>query len=301
MNGDRRAILALLFTMAVWGVSPVFTRSLSVELGPADALVIRYAAVAPIFAAVLGIYGGWQIARADWPRLMLASLIGMLGYNIGSVFGFEFAPASIGGLIIGTQPLLIVVFAALIGREPLTPATIIGVIVGFGGTAVLFWNDLSISGDNASLLRGGLLIFISGSAWAFYVVIAKPLILKYGSLPVSGLSIIIATIPMLFLASYQTIATAEGMTSPQWSAMGFMVIISTFIASIAWNYGAGRLSAATAGAFLYLVPILAVGAGAIFLDEPISTSILLGGALILAGVAIAQSGERWRLARLPKR
>ena len=168
-------------------------------------------------------------------------------------------------------------------------------------TEVLFWNDLSISGDNASLLRGGLLIFISGSAWAFYVVIAKPLILKYGSLPVSGLSILIATIPMLFLASYQTIATAEGMTGPQWSAMGFMVIISTFIASIAWNYGAGRLSAATAGAFLYLVPILAVGAGAIFLDEPISTSILLGGALILAGVAIAQSGERWRLARLPKR
>ena len=97
----------------------------------------------------------------------------MLGYNIGSVFGFEFAPASIGGLIIGTQPLLIVVFAALIGREPLTPAAIIGVIVGFGGTAVLFWNDLSISGDNASLLRGGLLIFISGSAWAFYLVIAK--------------------------------------------------------------------------------------------------------------------------------
>src|SRR5205823_1841570 len=155
----------------------------------------------------------------------------------------ELAPASIGGLIIGTQPLLILLLAALIGREPLTPAAAVGVIIAFGGTAVLFWDDLSISSTDAGLLRGGLMIFLSGSAWAFYVVTAKPLILKYGSLPVSGLSISIATIPMLWLASSHTIATAEAMTAAQWGAMAYMVLISTFVASITWNYGAGRLSA----------------------------------------------------------
>src|SRR5439155_22690998 len=143
--------------------------------------------------------------------------------------------------------------------------------------------------------------FLSGSAWAFYVVTAKPLILKYGSLPVSGLSISIATIPMLWLASSHTIATAEAMTAAQWGAMAYMVLISTFVASITWNYGAGRLSAAAAGAFLYLVPILAVAGGAVFLAEPISANILLGGVLILAGVGIAQFGERWRMAFPAKR
>jgi drug/metabolite transporter (DMT)-like permease len=298
MNDGARAVAALLFTMAVWGLSPVFLRTLSVDLGAAQALVIRYALVAPIFITVLGFAGNWRVCRSDWPRLVLVSLIGMLGYNFGSVYGFELLPASVAGLVIGTQPLLIALFAALIGREPLTPSAILGIVVAFSGTVLLFWDDLSFSGENAELLRGGLLIFLSGSAWAFYVVVAKPLILKYGSLPVSGLSILIATIPMLSLASCETLATAGMMNGAQWGAMIFMVVISTFIASITWNYGAGRLPSATTGAFLYLVPILAVAAGALILGETISANVVFGGILILAGVAIAQFGDRWRMARL---
>jgi drug/metabolite transporter (DMT)-like permease len=225
----------------------------------------------------------------------------MLGYNLGSAYGFELLPASIGGLIIGTQPLLIMIFAALIGREPLTVAAVAGLFAAFAGTVMLFWRDIDLAGNGLTTLRGGSLVFLSGAAWALYVVPAKPLILKYGALPVSALSIIIATLPMLCLSSHETAVTLGAMTGPQWGAMGFMVIVSTFMASITWNYGAGRLSAAAAGAFLYLVPILAVAAGAIFLDEPVSASVVAGGMLILAGVAVAQFGGRWRMARLQNR
>jgi len=300
VSRETKAAVALLFTMCVWGLAPVFVRILSVELKPANALVIRYPIVALIFAGLLAFGGGRRIARRDWPRIILASLIGILGYNIGSVYGFELAPASIGGLIIGTQPLLIVLLAALIGREPLSPGAILGMIVAFSGTVVLFWNELSFSSDNFDIVWGGLLIFLSGGAWAVYVVTAKPLIVKYGPVAVSGLSIVIATIPMLLLASPETFATIGRMTAAQWAAMIFLIVVSTFIASITWNYGAGRLSAAATGAFLYLVPVLAVFAGVAFLDETISPSILSGGILILAGVALTQFGERWRITHLSR-
>jgi drug/metabolite transporter (DMT)-like permease len=159
VSRETKAAVALLFTMCVWGLSPVFVRVLSVELKPANALVIRYVSVAVIFASLLAFGRGWRIARPDWPRIILASLVGMLGYNIGSVYGFELAPASIGGLIIGTQPLLIVLFAALIGREPLNSAAILGMIVAFSGTILLFWGELSYSGDNLSLIWGGFSSF----------------------------------------------------------------------------------------------------------------------------------------------
>jgi drug/metabolite transporter (DMT)-like permease len=301
MSERAKAILALLFTMAVWGLSPVFLRTLSVELGPPNALVIRYLAVAPIFLAVLAIAGSWRMAARDVPRLVVASLVGMLGYNICSVYGFELLPASIAGLIIGTQPLLIAIFAAVFGREPLTAGALIGIPVAFCGTILLFWNDFSLADGNVSLLRGGLLIFLCGVAWGFYVVASKPLIVKYGPLPVSGLSILIASIPMMTLASAETVATAAGMDVRQWGAMAFMVVISTFVASITWNYGVGRLPAATSGAFLYLVPILAVASGAALLHEAISPNVILGGALILAGVAVAQFSGGGRMAWLQKR
>ncbi|MFL5259243.1 MAG: DMT family transporter [Hyphomicrobiales bacterium] len=298
MKTETKAILALLVTTLIWGMAPVCTRLLAVELKPANALVIRYAAVTLIFAAVLAWTGGWRIDLRDWPRLLFISLIGMLGYNLGSVYGFELAPASIGGLIVGTQPLLILLVAAAVAQESPRAATIAGVAIATIGTVLLFWNDLHFAAGRTDMLRGAVLIFLSGVAWAFYVVGAKPLIERYGALTVSGGSIIIATLPMLALGSSETVSALAGMTAVEWGAMAFMVILSTFVASITWNYGAGHLPAAAAGPFLYLVPVLAVAAGAAILDEPVSANILAGGALILTGVAVAEFGGRARIARL---
>jgi drug/metabolite transporter (DMT)-like permease len=108
--GPPVALLAMLFTMAVWGFSPVFIRSLSVGLGPADALVIRYAIATALFVIAMVLWLPPRIERQDWPRLVLICLA-MFGYNLGSVYGLERIGAGVGGLIIGTQPLLIVLLA----------------------------------------------------------------------------------------------------------------------------------------------------------------------------------------------
>jgi drug/metabolite transporter (DMT)-like permease len=286
------ALLALLFTVVIWGIGPVFIRTLSVALGPADHLVIRYAIVAVLYLAGLAFTGGWRIARQDWPRLLIISAIGMVGYNLGSAFGFAHVPAGVGSLVIGTQPLLIALLSAALAREPLTTSMVMGLVIAFIGTGLLVWNDLANAGQSNALL-GGALVFGSGVAWAIYVVLSKPLIKTYGSYPVTALSISIAAALMLAaMARPSTLATAQAMTPRNWLDMGFMVIFSTFIATITWNYGASRIASAAAGAFLYLVPIIGVFAGAALLNEPVTPSMLLGGALILAGVAIAQYGPK---------
>lgn len=131
------------------------------------------------------------------------------------------------------------------------------------------------------------------------MVISKPLIRKYGAYPVTALSISIATLPMVSLfVSMETFETLRTMTARNWFDMTYMAALSTFLATITWNYGASRLSAATTGATLYLVPVIAVISGAIMLDEAITPDILTGGALIIAGVAIAQIGPRMQRTQL---
>jgi uncharacterized membrane protein len=93
-----KPLFALMLTMLIWGVTPVFLRSLSVGLGPADALVIRYVPVALICIVILIVTGKWRIASADWPRLLVISIIGIFGYSAGSAYGFAIVPAGIGGL-----------------------------------------------------------------------------------------------------------------------------------------------------------------------------------------------------------
>jgi drug/metabolite transporter (DMT)-like permease len=282
-------------TVAIWGVGPVFLRSLSVALGAADHLVIRFSLVTILYAGGLAILGNWRIARADWPRLLAISLLGMLGYNLGSAFGFELVPAGIGGLIIGTQPLLIALLAAAVTHEKLTLYTGAGLAVAFIGTALLFRGDLAQGEANTPVLLGALFVFLSGVAWAFYVVVSKPLVRAYGAYTITAISIATATLPMILgLASAETIETVRIMTARNWLEMAFMIVFSTFLATITWNYGAARLSAAATGATLYFVPVIAVAAGAIMLDELITRDILLGGLLIIAGVAVAQIGPRLR-------
>lgn len=293
-----KPVLALLFTMVVWGFGPVFIRTVALDLGPDNALVVRYVIVTIVYLTGLAFLGGWRIAARDWPRLLVVSWIGMLGYNLGSTFGFEHVPAGIGGLIIGTQPLLIALLAALIAGERLTPATILGLVVAFIGTAMLFWNDLAAAAEGSPLLWGGFLIFMSGAAWAVYVVLAKPLIQTYGAYPISAISIALATAPMMFMASGETIDVVRAMSWRDWANMFYLTVISTLIATITWNYGASRLPSAPAAAFLYLVPVIAVIAGALILSEQVSLNTLAGGALILLGVAIAQVGPRLRMGLL---
>lgn len=293
---DTRAIAAMLFTIVVWGVGPVFLRSLSVELGPADHLAIRYSIVTVIYVALLAIFGGWKVDREDWPRLLVISLIGMVGYNIGSAFGFAHVTAGIGSLIIGTQPLLIALMGSLIAKERLTVAAIIGLITGFLGIVLLVWQDLSVSVDGWSFILGCSLIFMSGLAWSIYVVVAKPLLQKYGSFGITALSLSICSLVMVpMLATPATLGTLMGMSTRSWMELGYIVVLSTVVASITWNVAAARMPAAASGAFLYLIPIIGVAAGALILAEQVTFGMMIGGALIMAGVAIAQFGDRLRL------
>jgi drug/metabolite transporter (DMT)-like permease len=288
------ALLALFVTAVIWGIGPVFIRTLSVDLGPADHLAIRYAIVAVAYLAGLALLGGWRIARADWPRLLVISFAGMLGYNLGSAFGFAHVTAGIGSLIIGTQPLLIALLGSAVAKEKLTPAGLIGLMIGFSGTVLLVWHDVGIGGNSASFLEGCALVFGAGAAWAVYVIGSKPLVNRYGSFAITAWSISIAAACLLALFGRPSaMATALAMPAHSWLEMAYMAGFSTFLATILWNYGAGRVPSAAAGAFIYLVPIIGVAASALILHEPITAGMLAGGGMILLGVAIAQFAPAW--------
>jgi drug/metabolite transporter (DMT)-like permease len=288
-----KPVNAMLFTMLVWGIAPAFIRSLSVELGAANALVIRYALVSIGYAVGLLIAGVPRVQPGDWPRILFVSLIGVAGYNLGSVYGFALLPAGIGGIIIGTQPLLIVLIASLASRTLPSPAGVSGLLLAFAGTAVLFWKDLLFSDDSRALTLGAIYIFLSGLAWALYVVLVKPLILKYGTYRTTAITILLSTLPLPAFASLSTLDALADMSPRHWVEMFYLVGIAGLIATVAWNFAAARLPSVLTGAFLYLVPVISVVSGALILGERITIGMVAGGTLILLGVALAQlSGRR---------
>jgi drug/metabolite transporter (DMT)-like permease len=290
---DRaKPFAALLLTMLIWGMTPVFLRSQSLGIGPADSLVIRYIPISLVWIIVLAVTGGWRIARRDWPRLLVVSLVGLLGYALASMYGFAHVPAGIGGLIYATQPLFVALLAVVILGERLTLSIVLGLILAMLGTVLLLWTDLTNIDLGQSYLMGAVLLLLACFAWAFYSVPGKAIFQRYGPLPITAMSTIIATVPMLALASPQTIDTLHTMTLRQWLEVLYLASCSTFIAMLGWTYASAKLPATTTGPFLYLIPVIAVLAGVLILGETVTWLTVLGGLCIVLGVAVAQFGPR---------
>lgn len=296
---QTKALFALLFTTLVWGGTAVFVRAFSLAAGPVDALIIRIAAVAVVFIAVLLATTGFRIEAKDRSRLLFISLFGVGGYFVFSVFGFVDAPAGVGMLIMSTQPLLIALLARFVGTERLTGLTVTGFLVSFAGSVLLVsGNDMATSTSSAAeVVFGCVLIFISGVAWSIFVVFSKPLIVKYGALKITGISNILIAPPILVLAfipqlGADPVATAMALERDALVSLFFLTFLGATLSVVTWNYAAGILKPSLLAASLYIVPVLGVFSGWAMLDEPITTHIMIAAAVILAGVAIAQIKRR---------
>jgi drug/metabolite transporter (DMT)-like permease len=286
--------IALVVTMVFWGSAPAFTRLLVTAMPPGDLLVMRFGVVGPLYAGVIFMVTGWRIARGDLVRLIAISLIGMSGFSLAMNFGMVYTPAGIAGLIVATQPLIIIFGTSLVTREKPRGAAIVGSLMAIAGTVVLFWDGLIAPGPGALSPLGVGLMFLSGLFWSYYVIVGKPLIERYGTVQITATTVMISTLPMLSLATSATPHTIATLPAGGWLAFAYLTVCGMIFATLCWNYAVGRLHSSLTAPFLYSIPVIAVVTGHVVLGEAITASMAAGGALIIAGVAWAQFAGRYR-------
>lgn len=285
-----RAILALLLTMVFWGSAAVFMRTLALALTPENSLALRYVILSAINVIGLIYLGTWRIPRTDWPRFLVAGLAGMAGYNWFVNAGFALVPAGLGTIITMVEPLMIALLAALLLGEKLNRFIFIGVAIATLGAIVLFWEDLTTTQASSVPPLGILYLMICCLCWAIYTIVAKPLLDRYDSFTVTAITMLIAAPPLIGAANEPLTVLAARLDLRQWAELIYLVLASGIGGTLLWNYGSKHLSGTTAGTFLYLIPVVAVASGALVLAEPVTIFIVLGGLLMLAGVAAAQFG-----------
>ena len=288
-------MITLSITAVIWGMAPVAIRFLVKDLAPADILALRFAICGAAFVLLLTVIGGWQIAVADLPRLIVSALLGVSGYNLAVNFGYSTTPAGLGSLILGSEPIMIALFAALVLREALSRTVLAGMAISLAGLAVLMLTPVvpgnRTAGPTTSNVTGPLLVLLAAFSWSLSVVIQKQLLIRYGTVKTSAMVQVAGTPGIFAFASGKTLDLAAGLTAMQWLTLMFLALICTFLTSFTWNYGVKHVTAASAGAFIYCVPLFGVIFGIILLHEHLTLPIILGGILILTGVAIAQFGK----------
>ncbi|MDE2385866.1 MAG: DMT family transporter [Alphaproteobacteria bacterium] len=280
--------LALATTVIIWSITPSLVRAFAQETGPGEAIAIRMWTNAAFSLPFLLIIGA-EVARKDWLRFAAIGIIGNFGYYIGSNYGFANLSAGAGGMVYATNPLMIAALAIAAGSERLSLPVLLGLLISFAGTVYLFADGLG--GGTGNPVFGGVMMLLGCASWAVYVVFSRPLIVKYGPVRVTLWCTVLCALPSLAFASPQTLTTAWNLSNNALVALLLMSLVGTIFSVNLWNYAAGHLPPTSVGASLYLIPPCIALFGWLFFGEATGMNTLIGGLIILAGVAVAEFGK----------
>jgi drug/metabolite transporter (DMT)-like permease len=248
----------------------------------------RYILAAPGFGVALRASGGLRgIGRRDVARIAAAGLLTVAVYHLALNAGEVHTTAGTAAVVVGIAPAITLALAVGLGLERFSGWRVAGLAVAFSGAVVVITLG---SGQHVSLdsATGPLLVLVSAFSFAAYNVLVKPLVGRLGTIPVSAAASLLGTVPLLALVRPSTLDDMRRLDGTDLALMLYLGVACTLFAYIAWTIALGRLDASRTVAYLYGVPPLAVLIGAVALDERVTGWLVLGGALVVGGVAMAQ-------------
>jgi drug/metabolite transporter (DMT)-like permease len=194
------------------------------------------------------------------------------------------------------MPLWTAIFASVfLVDEHLTPLTVLGLLVGFGGVAVLSGGDL------ASLRQAGLLghLAVVGAAACYGAgaVFARARLQAEDRVTLSAVQL---TMAALLLAPFSLAiegAPALNLSAKAWLAWLTLGVVNTGLANVVYYWLIQRVGSVRSSLVTYIIPTVGLLLGATVLGEELGLNALLGAALIVVGVAIVASGFRLGLLR----
>ena len=290
----RWSLIAAVAIMAVWGANFAITKYVLGVLGVGPFLFIRFLTMPLLGFALLAVVyrrhlrKSWP-TRDDLPRFVAAGVIGHT-LHVGIVtWGIDLSTAFSSSLVLTSGPLFTLLILAALGVEKLRARQLAGTLVAFAGI-VVFLSDKFASG----LARAGigdLVLIFAASLFSLYTVIAKPLVARYGPLPVLAYTLLFGAPPLLAVTAPAFIAAPlAGLPPMVWLGMFWAAVISAFLGWLVWAWVNAVRGVARSAPLMYLMPPISGVVAWLTLDETFTSLKIAGAVVTMAGVAWAQFG-----------
>jgi drug/metabolite transporter (DMT)-like permease len=289
---QRSALLAALSIVVIWGANFSLQKAIFGAVGPGGFLFVRYL-IMPIAALALMLW----VYRLHWPKVSLADLgrllwLGFLGHAIHVsmvTYGISWSTAFSSSLILACGPVFTLLILRWQGVEKLLPFQVGGVALACLGVVVFLSEKLL--GARWQATGGDLRVLCAAALFSYYTVASKPLIERYGGVPVIAYSMI-APSPLIVLATaHSAVQVNWAAVSPGvWLALLWAVLVSAFAGWLIWGWVNAVRGVARTAPLMYLMPPVAAVFAWFVEGERYSTIKLVGAGITLAGVALAQFG-----------
>lgn len=287
---SARTLTVGLLIVAFWGLNFPLQKTLLTTMQPEGFLFLRFA-VLPLM--VLGLlvhrFGlRWPaVSRADGWALIRLGLLGQGLHLALASYGVHWSTPFSSSVLLACGPVFTLLILRLLGVERLQRVQLGGIALAALG-ALLFMSDKLLAANWRA--SGGDLVLLSAAAlFSYYTVAAKPLIQKHGSVLVMCYASLAATLPVLLYAAPGALRVDWSAVTPLlWLGAVWAIAVIGFFSWLAWGWVNAHRGVARSAPLIYLMPPVAGLAAWVSTGESFTSIKLIGAAVTLSGVALAQ-------------
>jgi drug/metabolite transporter (DMT)-like permease len=259
VSSTLKAHLALFLVNTLYGASHVIAKGvMPTYLTPNVFILIRALGATFLFWLVKTFYIKEKIEKKD---LFLLAICGLFGVAINQLFffhGLNLSSSINSGIIMATNPILVVILSLFILKERITLKKSLGIMLGTSGAILLTLTAGTGKGDS---VLGDTFLFINAASYAFYLVLAKPLMKKYSPLTVITY---VFTFGVIFVMIYpptltDLVSTDFGsIPSGVWIKIIYVIVGVTFLTYLMTMFGLKFLSPSVSSAYIYIQPVCVI-------------------------------------------
>lgn len=246
---------------------------------------------ATIFFGIL--FLGWRgrpalrMARREWGFLALTAIFGITLNQLFFIGGIGRTSAAHAGLIVALGPVMVLILSCAMRLEALTVVKFVGALISFSGVVVLTAGKAAHT--NGAHWVGDFILFTGSAVFAYYTILVKEIADRYDALTLNTMIFTMGAIFMLPFSAGAVIKVSWiALPGEAWWGIAFMVVFGSVVAYLIYAFALAELTASRVAAFAYLQPVIATALGIWLLAETLTAQIVIGGALILLGVYLAE-------------
>jgi len=307
MSKRAKAHLAIIAANILFGINYSAAKfAMPAFVSPNAFALLRIGSAAILFWTVFLFIKGEKVDRKDFPRLIFASLFGVVLNQVLFLKGLSYTTPIDSAIIQTANPVLVLLIAAFALHERITITKLLGIAIGASGAILLIMQRGALSFGNEQML-GNFLSLLNTLSYAAYLVIMRPLMQKYSSITVMKWVFLFGLIPIIPLG-FNSVVAIGWSTLPlaAWFAIGFVMIGATFLSYLLIARGLKDVKPATVSIYVYSQPLIAslcaiaIGQGEFGVAQIISTILVFSGVYLVSRqndvlkLAVVPVVSRWK-------
>ncbi len=281
-------VLLVLITLS-WGFNNIAMKIGFTYLTPQQFGGVRMLMAFPFMVYLAGFMPGRvKFTRKDFVSIAFLGLIGMGVFQILFHMGIDETSPSIGGILMATMPVQVVLLSILFRMEKPGWRSMLGVLLTIAGLAVITLSTQK-GGEQLTTVRGIVFVVLAELGYAVHTTFLRPFMKRYSTLQVTGLAMSVAVIEYLVIF-FPDLLALELRTVP---AIGYLSaaysgLIGLFIANVLWNIAIKRIGSTKVAVYGNLPTVFVLLLSALIFGDLLQLRQLMGALVILAGVLLVQ-------------